>query len=158
MKHIFFLAICFLAACNSESVDKPGDESVHASATDTIPVGAKLVILDGCYAVQTAKDTATLSLQLKDSTVTGQLVYKWFEKDQNKGTINGVLRDSLVYADYTFESEGITSVRQVIFKIQNNQLLEATGERTQRDNKIVYSNPSNLRFSEMPPFRKIACQ
>lgn len=159
MKTIFLLAVAIvLFSCTDENKTEGGNEGVHATATDTLPVGNKPIILDGCYAIQNGKDSASLSIQLRDSTVTGNLVYLLHEKDSNRGTIKGVLRDSLIYADYTFSSEGMTSVREVIFKVQPDQLLEATGDRKEQSGHIIYAKKTALNFSTMPPFRKVACQ
>jgi hypothetical protein len=158
MKNIFLIAAIALFSCADENKTEGGNESVHATAIDTLPVGIKPILLAGCYAIQNGKDSASLSIELRDSTVSGNLVYLLHEKDSNRGTIKGVLRDSLIYADYTFSSEGMTSVREVIFKVQPDQLLEATGDRTEQAGRIVYTKSTALNFSVMPPFRKVACQ
>jgi hypothetical protein len=159
MKRFFFIpALVFLFSCTDTATENSRNEGVHAAATDTLPVGAKPIMLAGCYAMENGKDTIRLSVQLRDSTVSGSLVYKLYEKDSNYGTIKGVLRDSLIIADYTFRSEGTTSVREVIFKVQPDQLLEATGPRTERNGRVIYTHPNTLDFSALPPLRKNACQ
>ncbi|MDB5195955.1 MAG: hypothetical protein JWP88_325 [Flaviaesturariibacter sp.] len=162
MKTLYFFAcICFIISCsdsnNNASTSSRAGETVHATNLDTLPVGARPILVTGCYTWTKDGDTCTLSLNLKDSTVTGELAYRWKEKDRNSGTLKGVVRDSLIYADYTFQSEGMSSVREVIFKMQGDQLLEATGDRTERGNKVIYSNPSALQFTSMPALKKVAC-
>lgn len=161
MRVAFFgLIVCLLASCGSQTSGDaaPQADGVHGNAPQTTGgFSDRLVVLEGCYEMTLKRDTATLSLHLQDSIVTGNLRYNWYEKDDNTGTIKGVLRDSLIFADYTFESEGLTSVREVIFKIQEDGLLQASGELEDRNGKIVFRNPSSLQYTYSSPFVKVAC-
>jgi hypothetical protein len=103
------------------------------------------------------KDSAFLTLLVNDSLVTGNLEYRWHEKDQNKGTIKGVIRDSLIIADYTFQSEGMTSTREVIFKMENQGLKEASGPRTETKGKMRYNNFQQLQYDNLLVFIKTNC-
>ncbi len=160
------VAVCmFLTACSGNSrseipdtVDNAGTETVHAGAKDTIITGAKLLVLSGCYEMIMKQDTAFLQLQVKDTTVSGNLSYHWYQKDRNEGVISGVLRNDLIIADYTFRSEGMTSVREVIFKIKDTSLLQGTGALREQNGKIVYQNKTALHFDETYPFSKVACR
>jgi hypothetical protein len=144
-----------LIACNSNiPIDNTASDS---SNTVTISRPGATKDLNGCYQLTIKKDTATMNLVVKDSAITGNLVYNWFEKDGNVGTLEGILRDGLIYADYTFESEGMTSVREMIFKLDDTLLLQAVGDLDERDKKIVYKDTTKLDFTVMPPFVKIAC-
>ena len=94
MKHILLISVIFIfMACNNKATDAPPDGSVHAGATDTIATRQIPFVLTGCYQMTLKKDTAFLNLQVVDTTVTGILNYRFFEKDQNKGTLQGVLRN-----------------------------------------------------------------
>lgn len=157
----FLLAAALVAGCNSNSeTNKAGSDStgtVHGNAKPIGTTDTKPLMLDGCYEMVIRKDTATLELTVQDSTVTGKLVYDWFEKDGNSGTIKGVLRDSLIIADYHFESEGLMSVREVVLRIQNNTLAQGFGELSDNNGKVVYSDPSNLQYDTVHPFVKVPC-
>lgn len=61
------------------------------------------------------KDSIFLQLHIDNNIVNGDLEYKRFEKDRNKGTIKGMFRGDTLFADYTFMSEGVMSVREVMF-------------------------------------------
>jgi hypothetical protein len=89
--------------------------------------------------------------------VSGTLRYDWHEKDHNSGTIKGVLRNNSIYADYTFESEGMTSVREVVFKIQDTVLLQGFGALTEENGKIIFQHRDSLQFDTIHPFLKIMC-
>ena len=151
----FLILFIFCAACNEAA--PPEESAVHANATDTITVASTPIVLTGCYQMTLKRDSAILDLNIKDTTVSGRLDYIFFEKDQNKGTINGVLRNDVIHADYTFESEGKTSVREVIFKISGDTLIPAYGELMQRDDKIIFANKDALQFNDLHPFIKVAC-
>jgi len=116
------------------------------------------MVLAGCYQMILKRDTATLQLAVKDTTVTGDLRYDWYERDGNTGTLNGVLRNDRIYADYTFQSEGTTSVREVIFKIENGTLLQGFGNLKEEKGKVIFQEPDNLQFQTANPFFKIACR
>lgn len=174
MNKILFslLLTSVIAACNNDSSNTIGVKdsatevtegvnntggTVHANAKDTIVTDARPVNLNGCYQMTMKRDTADLHITVKDSIVTGTLAYKFFEKDKNTGTIKGVLRDNKIYADYTFLSEGVTSVREVIFKISNSSLLQASGELKEENGKVVFTNVNDLDYNNLYPFIKVDC-
>lgn len=68
-----------------------------------------------CYAYMGKKDTAFMHINIADSIVTGNLKYAIFEKDSNDGTLQGKLKNDTLLANYTFVSEGVESVREVVF-------------------------------------------
>lgn len=111
--------------------------------------------LAGCYRMIIKKDTATLSLNAEGSKITGSLSYHWFEKDHNDGTFDGeIMNDSLLVADYTFQSEGNTSVRQVVFKIRDSLLLQGYGELIEKNDTSFLRDVKLAIFDTKNPFRK----
>jgi hypothetical protein len=162
MKWWWISALWLFWACNDNA--KPGADNgndsttgVHAGATDTI-VRSTIGLQDGCYEMIMKRDTATLSLHIQDTTISGDLNYRWAEKDHNKGTIRGYVRDSLLIADYTFESEGLTSVREVVFKLKGDTLLQGVGELTEQNGKIIFKQKDQLQYDKTFPFIKVDCQ
>lgn len=161
---ILHIALLLMAACGNSGTGNPRDAgsakegSVHATADPVVGFAeAAPFVLEGCYEMTMQRDTATLSLQVSDTLVTGTLVYRWYARDGNTGTIKGVLRDSLVVADYTFQSEGLTSVREVIFRIQDTTLVQAYGDLANRGHKIVFARPDSLQYTTDHPFVKVPC-
>ncbi|HEY0065791.1 MAG TPA: hypothetical protein VGB46_00460 [Flavisolibacter sp.] len=157
------MAAAIMAGCNSNTgtdntTANDGTGSVHGNATPIGTTHTKPLILDGCYEMIIRQDTAKLELTIQDTTVTGRLVYDWHEKDGNTGTIKGVLRDSLIIADYRFESEGIMSVREVVLRIHDDGLTQGFGELSDNNGKIVYADPSNLQYDTIHPFIKVPCR
>ena len=54
--------------------------------------------------------------------------YNLYEKDSNKGIIEGEVRGDTLMLNYIFNAEGRESTRQVVMLKKANQLIEATGE------------------------------
>jgi IMP cyclohydrolase len=163
----FYIIISALVFCacgnNNTATDSVGtdtaqsSQTIHTNVKDTIVTSAKPLVLNGCYQMVLKQDTATLHLTVRDTTVTGDLVYDWQQKDRNTGTLQGVLRNDTIYADYHFQSEGTASVREVIFKIQDSVLVQGFGDITEQNGKVVFQDRSRLQFQTANPFIKIAC-
>jgi len=163
MRHLSFYILClFIYSCtNNEShnlLNEVNDSNagVHAGATDTI-VKSTIALQDGCYEMTMKRDTASLHLTIQDTTITGKLNYRWHDKDHNTGTIKGFLKDSLIIADYTFESEGMTSVREVVFKLKGDTLIQGFGDLEEQEGKIIFTNRERLQFMNENPFLKVNC-
>lgn len=161
---IYILMACYtIASCANNTSNKPvnkdtlaSSQTVHAGSKS--PAGFSQPIMEaGCYQQILKKDTADLRLEVKDSTVNGYLRYNRFGKDGNVGTLKGVIRDSLLLVAYRFRSEGMSSVREIIFKIKPGQLLEATGPRDERTGENIYVNKNQLQYTVLPPFIKVNC-
>lgn len=159
----FSILFLLLGACNNNASTTASkdtaasSQTIHTNIRDTVVTNATPVVLNGCYQMLLKRDTATLRLNVKDSTVTGDLQYAFYEKDRNSGTINGVLRNDTIYADYAFQSEGTTSVRELVFKVQDGTLLQGFGDLTERNGKIVFQDKTKLQFQTANPFLKIQC-
>ena len=111
--------------------------------------------LSGCYQMVTGKDTAMLSLNHEGDTVTGSLSYHWYEKDNNEGSFRGVIKnDSLIVAHYNFQSEGITSVRQIVFKVRGEELLQGYGEIRMKNDTAFFRDVDLVIFDTKHPFQK----
>lgn len=93
-----------------------------------------------------------------DNRVTGDLVYDWSEKDNNTGVINGMIKDNLILAWYTFQSEGVTSVRQVAFKIEDDELIEGFGDLLARGDTMTFKNIETLKFDKQNAYFTINCR
>lgn len=103
-------------------------------------------------------DSAYLNINVKDTTINGVLEYNWNLRNDDTGTVVGVYRDSLLYVNYSFESEGITSVKEVIFKYRQGQLFQAFGELDQRNDTVIFRDRGLLQFDLQHPFIKSQCK
>ena len=136
------------------------DQTTGATESDAISKDSSAfkpgAALAGCYIMIQGKDTATLELTVADSTVSGNLNFKRFEKDSNQGTIDGVIRDGLILANYAFQSEGRRSVREVVFLMRGESLLEGYGEIEVKGDSAKFVNITGLKFLPTP-FIKTNC-
>ena len=157
MKKYFLLPVLFLMACNSNN----DNDAAPVMSSDTSKVVTEIEPIsqkaEGCYYSLLKKDTAKLHLSVNGTEVTGSLDYIRFEKDNNKGSIHGKVIDSLIVADYTFQSEGMTSVRQVVFKIKGDKLIEGFGDIEMKGDTARFKNVFSLKFLNAQPFKKMEC-
>ena len=144
---LFIVAIplLLLAACTMETPETENNP-------ETVPVS-----LAECYTYINGKDSVILRPQLSGEKVSGTLAYCYFEKDQNKGSIQGIFKDDLLIAEYTFESEGRTSVRQVVFKKTPSGFVEGYGEITEKEGKSVFKSIDSLDYNHEMVLRKSVC-
>ena len=117
-----------------------------------------IVADSNCYQYISNKDTVTLKTNSADGLLTGTLDYNFYEKDKNKGTIQGKMNGEMLIADYTFSSEGMLSVRQVVFKKVANDLIEGYGEIEVKGNKAKFRNLDSVTFNNMIVLKNIGCE
>jgi hypothetical protein len=101
--------------------------------------------VDQCYGSFTDKDSVFLKLSTTGEKVTGDLIYKLFEKDKNKGVLNGTLAGDTIFATYEFTSEGQTSTRDVAFLKKGNELIEGFAPTDQ--NGVHFINRHDIDFA-----------
>jgi len=143
-KDIFNLLAVSVAiiCCQKRTADTPA-----ANAADKEK--ATLPATPTCYAAVSGNDTIRLQLITTDSLATGKLEYKLFEKDRNQGTIQGHFVGDTLFAAYTFQSEGVQSVREVAFLRQGNKLVEGFGEVAEKDGIMLFTNRGQLQFASV---------
>jgi len=152
-KSILSLALLagFFAACQNKTPEETADSL--ATTPDTTMAPAKT-----CYAYIKNKDTVSLSLNSVGGDLTGNLNYNFYEKDKNEGTIAGIVKGDTIIADYTFNSEGTSSVRQVVFLKKDNQLIEGYGPAEEKGGKTVFTDLSKLKFGDAVVLSEIDCK
>lgn len=153
-KNLFLLFILALSACNSGQ-DKQAE--IKDSVSET-PQPENTIAIPGkqCFQRVMQKDTINIELFIKDTAVSGNLIYNFYEKDSNKGTFKGSIHGEIIKADYTFQSEGKVSVREVMFKLKDNVLTEGFGETLVKDNKFVFKDSSQIQYTQV--FQPVACK
>lgn len=155
-KYLVILFGCFLVACtaNTEEATDEGHEVQDKIVIDSTSS------LAGCYTAVMEKDTSELVLQHLGGTesVSGELEIANFEKDKNNGTINGEVKGDLMVGWYKFFSEGKSSVRQVVFKIEGDKLLEGYGDTEMRGDTVLFKSIVALNYLTDKPFVKRDCE
>lgn len=147
-----FIFISILS-CNNEN-----KESATAD-TDTLkePEMKIMIPTSGCYEGVSGKDSFFLKTEIFPNVVTGTLDYNFYEKDDNKGEIDGVLKGDTLFANYSFMSEGTKSVREVAFLLKNNEAIEGYGEMEAIGDTMKFKNRAGLDFSKGIRMAKIDC-
>ena len=113
-----------------------------------------------CYSVIIKKDTVSMGLNIKgNQIISGTLSYKFFEKDKNKGTLVGEMKGDTLIANYTFMSEGVSSIRQVAFLKKGNTFVEGYGDVVD-DNKgkVTFKDPKELKFDGNIVLLQVDCK
>ena len=110
-----------------------------------------------CYAHYTDKDTVRLTRTQTGGSVSGELMYQLSGKDRNTGTISGRMQGDTLLADYTFQSEGVESVREVAFLTKDGELVEGYAPVAEQNGKMIFSDRSALKFTSPMPLRPIGC-
>ncbi|SDG93896.1 hypothetical protein SAMN05421827_11370 [Pedobacter terrae] len=148
------LATLFMAACQGGTAKR-----TQAKIDSTIVNNAETASdSTQCYQYIKNRDTATLSLKTIDNKLTGTLGYNLYEKDKNAGTIAGIVKGDTIIANYIFQSEGKTSIREVAFLKKGNQLAEGFGDVQEVNGESKFKDQSKLKFDGSMTFEKIDCK
>lgn len=131
----FFGVISFFSSCADRQ---------QSSKTNEITEETKSI---NCYRYINNRDTVILRTNLINGVMTGTLQYKFYEKDRNLGTIQGKMIGDILFADYSFSSEGTTSRRPVAFKKIGENFVEGYGETQNINGKEVFKNTDSLDFT-----------
>ncbi|RYF89093.1 MAG: hypothetical protein EOO03_06840 [Chitinophagaceae bacterium] len=160
-RHILFAGISLLCACNEQQ--KSTEQSTTSHQTETAPAPADTSATlpkagwDECYGSKQGNSIVELSLRMNDGLVVGNLNYLPEAKDKNTGSINGKMRGDTLMADYTFMSEGVQSVREVIFLKTADGFKEGYGPVKDQNGKMVFEDLKAIDFSKSVPLQKIDC-
>lgn len=119
------------------------------------PIVNNDILAAGCYVATIDQDVYTITiLSHQSDVVTGMLQFKNFQKDSSSGSFVGIYQDGILLADYSFQSEGLDSVMQVIFKKVNDGFIRGYGEMT-TDNHFVDLN--TVSYDESVVFIPSGC-
>ncbi len=136
-----FIFFATLISCKND----PKEEVVVPTVQEEMAVEEEAV--KECYAVVLKQDSISLNISVKDSSLeSGELNYNFFEKDKNQGTLVGNFKGDTLFADYTFMSEGKSSVREVVFLKKGNIFIEGYGDVEEKDGKTVFKDKKKLFF------------
>jgi hypothetical protein len=158
MKHsLLFLSLAAIAvgSCNEP---KKSTEAINRKDTSKAIENKIMIPASACYATTTGKDTVHLKVEVFEHVVTGTLLYKLYEKDSNIGEFEGQFHGDTLLADYTFMSEGIRSVRQVVFLIKDSMAMEGYGNMEEKNGKMIFKNPQELIFGKGLIMEKVPCR
>jgi hypothetical protein len=112
----------------------------------------------GCYVAKIAKDIYTLNIQsVNGESVSGILAYNNYQKDSSSGTFSGTFSNDLLIGNYVFDSEGMKSTSQVVFKKDGDNFIQGFGPINVdiNENKITFKDLAGLSFEPKLSFIKL---
>ena len=136
------------------SQQNSSEESIVVKESDD-PIESST--LQTCYLGAAGKDSVFISIDDNLGTLIGKIRYKNFEKDSSFGDLIGTQNGDTLKLNYTFNSEGINSEREIFFLKKGDQLMEGIGEHTEEKNKNLYTTPSQLKY-EGPALKQVDCK
>ena len=153
----YFLVAAFatlLAACSSNSETRQVADSAITAETAVVAAAESRT----CYVSYKNQDSTYLDLHIKGDQVSGALNIIPHEKDRNVGTVSGVLEGDTILLDYTFQSEGMQSVRQVAYLQKNGKLIEGFAEVQEQNGKTVFKSLGELKFDGSVVLEQSTCK
>jgi len=122
------------------------------------PVAEKESIVD-CYKATIGKDVYSMKIDSQDGlSVEGTLLYQNFEKDSSSGTLRGVYDGIMLFGDYSFNSEGMSSIVQVALKRTPDGFVRGFGPTQTVGNKEMLTDTTTLSYDNSPVFIKTDCK
>lgn len=154
---LFFFVVVSISVCSSCN-NTPETKNVTDTKDSIEATATNNTTTTQCYVGIPGKDSIFLQLHIDNNTVSGDLEYKRFQKDLNKGTIKGMFRGDTLLADYTFMSEGVMSVREVMFLKKGDKLIEGFGDVEEKNKKMVFKNTGEVKFDEAMLLKQSNCR
>lgn len=114
---------------------------------------------DQCYRWTSKGSVIEMSFNVNShQEVNGKLSYNLVGKDKNEGTLIGNMKGDTLIADYTFMSEGVSSVREVAFLKRENTFIEGYGDIVQANDKVTFKDKTKLKFDQTSTLTKVDCK
>ena len=139
-----FLVLAALGACVSDNQNNPLKENQDTTATLITPVTEAV---QNCYLFIAARDTYALQLVITGDSVEGKAVYRNYEKDSSHGDLKGTLLNDIFRLWYSFESEGMHSVRELYFKRSGEDLVAGIAEEQLRQDTAYVPRPELITYT-----------
>ena len=128
------------------------------SQKDTTPPSEQASSVKGCYVATIGKDIYTLKITSQQGEkFEGSLSFKNFQKDSSSGTYSGTYKDGILLGDYSFQSEGMNSVMQVIFKKSGEDFIRGYGTLNSEGTRFADLNNITYDSAPLSLFKKGEC-
>ena len=145
-----------LFACNAPdtSVDHTSIDTSNTNVVDsTVAQPSELT----CYRQVTGRDTVLLQLQQTGDSLSGTLRFDNYQKDSSHGTVAGHSSGDTIVLWYSFFSEGMHSVMEVVLQKHGNDLVRGIGDITNRGDTALFQNHENINFDPKHTLFRIEC-
>lgn len=152
-KSVLFLFILFgILSC------KKNEQETTPVSSEAVTEGVKnKVLYNECYVYYSGGNKILLQFSKTEKGITGNLNYALTEKDANSGTFSGSMRGDTLVADFTYSSEGKTSVREIVFLRKDDEFLEGFGDVVIKGNSTRFADKHKLQFNATMPLQKTDC-
>jgi hypothetical protein len=156
MKKYLFIAACatICAACNAGSGNQEAADSTITAETAVAAAAESRT----CYVSSKNQDSTYLDLHIKGDQVSGALNIIPGEKDRNTGTVSGLVKGDTILLDYTFQSEGMQSVRQIAYLQKDGKLIEGFAEVQVQNGKASFKSLGDLKFDGSVVLEQSECK
>ncbi|MEO8534938.1 MAG: hypothetical protein ABI441_14365 [Flavobacterium sp.] len=149
----FIIIVGFVSCKKTDTVTGEIAPSAPKEAEIAEPAGNQ------CYSYASNNSMVDLSFNVNSQQeVNGTLSYNISGKDKNEGILVGNMKGDTLIADYTFTSEGISSVREVAFLSREGTFIEGYGETVEANDKITFKDKSKLKFDQKNILIKVDCK
>ena len=109
-----------------------------------------------CYEYKTEGNNLKMEVtRIEGDAVTANLFFSYAEKVKNEGTFFGNMHGDKLIGTYTFMSEGVQSNRDVIFKVEADQIIEGFGELN--EGGTTFKDITKITYSHKTPWMKTDC-
>jgi hypothetical protein len=99
----------------------------------------------GCYVFSSTQNIYTLNIESHiDDTASGTLAFRNFGMDSSSGLFAGTYKDGILLGDYSFHSEGMHSVVQVMFVKSGDTFRRAFGQMNESGER--FADLDNITF------------
>lgn len=163
MRKILFLLpviIIGLLSCKNNTsetiINNTTDTSAMVESTNSAVDSSALSDGAHCYIFIMKRDTYLIELTVDKEDVKGTMKFKNYEKDSSKGIINGTIKDDVLNVNYRFNSEGMSSVRNMYFKVSDKVLITGIGDETSTGDSAYIKDPTMVRYDGVI-YDEVAC-
>lgn len=159
MKKISYASLIFISAtilfsCNGNSTSQEkSTEEQHELKEPSADINSIT-----CYSLNNGKDTILMKIKIDNGQVSGDLMYHYFEKDKNTGTLKGQMIGDTLLGTYIFMSEGKESVRPVAFLKNGNEMIEGYGNIDSTTGESDLTDRSAIEFDNKFILKQTDCQ
>lgn len=153
MKKLIVLSFAALSMLNCKKSDEKTENPNAIQEQVTVETATPIDL--GCYVFDDGKNNISLEITENSKEINGNLSYALSEKDKNTGHFTGEVKGGILIVNYTFQSEGTESIRQVAFKVNGDSLIEGYGALN--SDGITFKDLKNINFTAKMQLTKTNC-
>ncbi len=102
-----------------------------------------------CFEQKEGDDIVFVTMLISGDSVTGTLVKDRFETENQTGNLKGVFNDGIIKVDYSFITDGVGYINQMVFKITGDTLLQGEGEMAEQNGKFIFKDEKSVSFNNI---------